>query len=124
MSKARSRLISYADREFGTAYGFTTEVHFGRQEKHLPGRKGFVPGKSPITIGIVELQKLVETRAGTGERRGPNRELVEFGSVIGRYVNRQGGTSVPTTRGMIHYSSKGAHVVPALPEPPKRRKAT
>lgn len=124
MSKARSRLISYADRALGSAYGFTVEVHFGRQVKHLPGRKGFVPGKSPITIGIVELQRLVEARAGTGLRRSPNRELVEFGTVIGMYVNRRGGTSVPTSRGMIHCSAKGAHVVPAPPEPPKGRRAT
>jgi len=37
------------------------------------------------------------------------RERVDFGEVIGN-VN-----GVPTTKGIIHYSSDGAHIVPARP---------
>ncbi|MCZ6676805.1 MAG: polymorphic toxin type 50 domain-containing protein [Candidatus Poribacteria bacterium] len=44
-----------------------------------------------------------------------NKEVVDFGEVIGIYVDPN-GNRMPTTRGTIHYDSKGyTHIVPAKP---------
>jgi filamentous hemagglutinin len=43
------------------------------------------------------------------------RERVNFGVVIGLYVDQSTGMAYPTTNGIIHYSSRGVHIVPARP---------
>ena len=121
MSKARSKLINYSSREFRQVRGFTTEVHFGKQEKHLPGRPGHDTTKSLLSIGIEEIQRLIEEKAGTGRWQAKsNREVVDFRKVIGQYRPIGGGDPIETTRGTIHYSKTGAHLVPASPKPKKR----
>ena len=121
MSKPRSRLIGKADSEFRTTHGFTTAIHFGKQSKHLPGQPNHDSSKSRITIGIRELQRLVELNAGTGRWEGKNKEVVDFGTVIGTFRAKPDDPGVPTARGTIHYSKTGAHVVPARPEQTKRK---
>lgn len=116
MSKPRSRLIAKADHEFRTIRGFTTVLHFGKQAKHLPGQPNHDASKSTITVSITQLQQLVELKAGTGTWYPSNREAVDFGVVIGIHRNLKTGDGRPTTRGTIHYSKTGAHVVPAEPE--------
>lgn len=75
--------------------------------------------KSTITLSIMELQHLVELNAGTGTWYPPNREVVDFGVVIGMHRNSKTGHARPTTRGTIHYSKTGAHVVPTTPDKEK-----
>ena len=115
MSKPRSRLIGKADHEFGTVRGFTVALHFGKQAKHLSGQPNHDASKSTVTVSIVELQRLVEQRAGTGTWHPPNREVIDFGIVIGVFRGPETGSGQSTTRGTIHYSKTGAHVVPAQP---------
>lgn len=115
MSKPRSNSIPKSDEAFRVVHGFTTVLHYGKQSKHIPGSANFNDAKSPITTSIVRLQQLVEEKAGTGKWRGANKEVVDFGETIGRYVNPRTGVSVPTSKGTIHYSATGAHVVPAAP---------
>lgn len=115
MSKPRSKLINYATREFRTVRGFTTAIHFGKQTKHMPGNPNYDAAKSTITVGIEELQHLVELKAGTGHWYPPNREVVDFGVAIGQHRNARTGISEETTRGAIRYSKPGSHVVPAEP---------
>lgn len=115
MSKPRSRLVNYSAREMRTVRGFTTALHFGRQAKHMPGQPNHDRAKSTITISLPELQELVERKAGTGRWYPPNREVVEFGVVIGSFRAGPNGTDQWTTRGTIHYSRAGSHVVPAQP---------
>lgn len=121
MSKPRSRLIAKADHEFRTVKGFTTVLHFGKQAKHLPGQPNHDASKSTITVSILELQHLVELKAGTGIWRYPNREIVDFGVLIGMHRDSNTGTLRQTPRGTIHYSKSGAHVVPAYPRPYHRK---
>lgn len=121
MSKPRSRLIGKADREFSTVRGYTAALHFGKQAKHMRGQPNHDESKSTITVSIQELQELVERKAGSGTWRQPNREVVDFKVVIGIYRNPETGYSGPTTRGTIHYSKTGAHVVPAHPLKGNRR---
>lgn len=116
MSKPRSRLIAKADHEFRTIRGFTTVLHFGKQAKHLRGQPNHDASKSTITVSITQLQQLVELKAGTGSWYPSNREAVDFEVVIGIHRNLKTGYGRPTTRGTIHYSKTGAHVVPAEPE--------
>lgn len=121
MSKARSKLINYGSREFRQVRGFTTEVHFGKQEKHLPGRPGHDATKSSPSFGIEKIQRLVEEKAETGQWQAKShREVVDFGKVIGHYRPAGGGDPIETTRGTIHYSKSGAHLVPASPKPKRR----
>lgn len=121
MSKPRSKLIDYKARVMRQVYGFTTEIHFGRQSKHLPGQPNFDPTKSTMTLSIQTIQILVEHHAGTGRWEGANKETVDFGVVIGIFRGRNQPRGVATTRGTIHYSRAGAHVVPATPNPKKRK---
>lgn len=46
---------------------------------------------------------------------GINKERVDFGKVIGQYVDPNTGIVKETTIGIIHYGKKGAHIVPARP---------
>jgi hypothetical protein len=116
MSKPRSRLIARADHEFRNVRGLTTVLHFGKQAKHMPGQPNHDASKSTITLSIMELQHLVELNAGTGTWYPPNREVVDFGVVIGMHRNSKTGHARPSTRGTIHYSKTGAHVVPTTPD--------
>jgi filamentous hemagglutinin len=43
-----------------------------------------------------------------------SKERVDFGEVIGKYVDRS-GNAVDTTKGIIHYAQDGIHIVPARP---------
>ena len=93
-------------------------VNWGQQEKHIPGTNNFIPGRSTVTT---DPDKLAE-QAGTGQQVGNvpvgqpgSKERVDFGKVIGSYVDPVTGTSVPTTKGIIHYGKNGIHVVPARP---------
>ena len=115
MSKTRSKLIDYANRESRTVRSFTTDIHFGRQAKHLPGQPNRDPTKSTITMPLPQLQDLLDLKAGTGHWHGATKEVVDFGTVIGNYRDSGTGEEFATTWGTIHSSTKGAHVVPALP---------
>jgi hypothetical protein len=68
-------------------------------------------------VSIQELQYLVELKAGVGTWYGVNKEVIDFEIIIGIDRNERTGMSRPTSRGAIHYSKAGAHVVPAPPNP-------
>jgi hypothetical protein len=92
-------------------------LHEGQQGKHIPGHPNFIVGRSILYGGLVAARALLEQFAGTGKWQGTsNKEIVEFGSIIGKWVDRETGDSFPTTRGTIHYSLTGAHIVPSRPE--------
>lgn len=79
-----------------------------------------MPGKSEFTHP--DPQHLVDNFAGTGQpannvpRGQPGfKERVDFGQIIGNYVDPSTGEKLPTTKGIIHYSKAGVHIVPARP---------
>ena len=52
----------------------------------------------------------------TGELGQPGyRERVDFQEIIGHFIEEETKLELPTTKGIIHYSKKGAHIVPADP---------
>lgn len=114
MGKPRSRLIEYAGVTFPEVRGFTTEVHFGRQAKHLRGCEEFDPSRSEVTQNIQEIQNLIMEKAGTGQWITANKERIDFGRPIG--ISKElGSEHVTTTVGIVHYSKKGCHLVPGSP---------
>jgi hypothetical protein len=60
---------------------------------------------------------LLNEKAGTGSMIGNNKERVDFGKVIGQYVDPVTNQATDTTTGLIHYGNKGAHIVSARPNP-------
>ena len=62
-------------------------------------------------------------RAGTGEQVGKikvgepgSKERVDFGETIGQFVEEGAAAGVDTSVGIIHYSKRGVHIVPARPK--------
>lgn len=97
--------------------GFPKTIHIGKQGKHIIGHNNYVPGKSVISVPEEELQKLVRQYSGTGRGiSGASKEVVDFGQVIGQYVDEITGKVRDTTIGTIHYSKNGVHIVPARPK--------
>lgn len=91
-----------------------------QQNKHIRGKHNFDSKKSEWTHSNPE--GLLKKYAGTGQRvqgipGDPGyRERVDFGEVIGYYINDEKREKKLTTIGTIHYSKQGAHIVPAQPK--------
>jgi len=102
-----------------TVHGFPKMLHPGQQGKHIVGHNNFKKGRSVFHGTLDDARRLIEAHGGTGHWRGPNREVVDFGRVIGVWVDGSTGERRMTTRGTIHYSRRGAHIVPSNPSPSK-----
>ncbi|WP_420843457.1 polymorphic toxin type 50 domain-containing protein [Lonsdalea iberica] len=62
------------------------------------------------------------SKLGTGQQVGNtaigtpgSKERINYGKVIGNYIDPQTGVSTPTTNGIVHYGKNGVHIVPARP---------
>ena len=95
------------------------KINIGQQNKHIPGTNNYkqelANGKLKSILSA-DPQQLIDDFAGTGKKIGTNKESVDFGNVIGKYVNPENGEAVDTTVGIIHYGKNGAHIVPARPK--------
>lgn len=104
-----------------TVNGYDAKVNVGQQNKHIPGTNEYKNAlnngktKSIMYGDANDIQNLLNDQAGTGDFIGTNKERVNFGQVIGQYVDPNTGIGVETTMGIIHYGKKGAHIVPARP---------
>ena len=82
--------------------------------------KGYIPGRSYLTISEDELQKIVNQYAGTGaiqrDRNGNyiNKEILKFPYPVGASINPTTGVTTVTNKLCIYYSKTGVHVVPTL----------
>ena len=101
-------------------------VHWGMQNKHIPGSHNFDPSRSKILVSKERLEKMIYEKCGNGQKIKGNipyssgfRERVDFNEIIGEYVkiNKEGKVIgvTPTTKGIVHYSKKGVHIVPSDP---------
>ena len=91
-------------------------IHDGRQGKHIPGHNNYTPGRSKITISKDQLQSLIISHSNKGQAISGNKERIDFGTIIGVYVDQSTRKEYPTTIGIINYSKDGTHVVPARPK--------
>lgn len=105
--------------------GFPVKVKPGAQEKHIPDAPNYKqevangrPNKSIFNGDNKTAQELLDKFAGKGTKIGEHKERVDFGQVIGKYYDKDTGKYVETTRGLIHYSKNGAHIVPSEPLKP------
>ena len=101
----------------GEMEGPPSLINQGQQDKHIPGTNNYIAGKSTLTIDPSELARYTGTGTmvnGTVPGVAGSRERVDFGRTIGTYVD-QAGNSFPTSKGIIHYSNNGIHIVPARP---------
>lgn len=96
--------------------GFPKGINEGKQGKHIPGHNNYTPGKSELTISLPEANALVKANSGKGTPIGSNKERIDFGKIIGNYVDPVTGRKQPTTVGIIHYSKSGTHIIPARPK--------
>ena len=95
-------------------------IDWGQQGKHIVGNNNYIPGRSILQAD----PEYLANWAGTGEPvnsvaegQPGYRERVDFGFIIGKYIDVT-GTSQDTTVGIIHYSKTGIHIVPARPSGP------
>lgn len=89
-------------------------LNFGKQGKHWKWHNNFQQGKSILNIDPKKLQELVKLHAN---KHHGQREIVDFGEIIGQWLNPNDGKFYDTTRGTIHWSKDGGyHVVPAKPK--------
>ncbi|MBA2369876.1 MAG: hypothetical protein H0V82_12795 [Candidatus Protochlamydia sp.] len=92
------------------------------QSKHMKGAHNFEPMKSEWVHP--DPQGLLTKFSGTGmpikneHYSVPGyKERVDFEEIIGYYTTKKDpNLKLPTTKGIIHYSKKGAHIVPSHPE--------
>ena len=101
---------------FHNTKGGRITLHTDRQGKHIVGNKNYIQGRSIFTGTLQEAQQLIREFSGNGTPTGTNRERIDFGKIIGYYVDPQTGKKYPTTIGIIHYSKNGAHIVPSKPK--------
>ena len=95
---------------------FPKKIHEGRHGKHIVGHNHYIPGRSIISVSDDEILDLVKQYSGSGDCLGSNKERIDFGEVIGKFVDKKTGRIYDTTVGIIHYSKDGIHVVPARPK--------
>ncbi len=116
MSKGGSGSFSGTKGASKAFSDYPKTVHSGRQDKHIVGSNNYTSGRSVFSGTTRQAETLIKQYSGTGQPLGPNKERVDFGKPIGRYVDSTTGKSYPTIMGIIHYSKSGAHIVPAKPK--------
>lgn len=100
-------------------------INKGQQNKHIEGTNEYKTAASSSgtqrSVLTADPQSLLP-QLGSGQQVGKlsvgqagSKERVDFGKVIGNYVDKDTGTSLPTTKGIVHYGKDGAHIVPARP---------
>ena len=94
---------------------FTTEINAAKQGKHMIGHTNYIKGRSIFQGTLDDSQNMINEWVGKGQWIGQNKERVDFGKVIGQYVDPRTGEKIDTTVGIIHYSKTGTHIVPARP---------
>ena len=118
-AEAAKRVREAVPSEAPASSDTAPKVHEGKQGKHVAGHNNYTPGRSRLTADPNELAKAAGTGAPVGKvaRGAPGfKERVDFGRVIGDWVDEATGASYPTTKGIIIYARDGTiHIVPARP---------
>lgn len=97
------------------------KVHEGKQSKHMRGSPNFDASKSEISISLQEAQAFLEEGIKSGEmmfgKSGvwENKVRLRANRSIGIYKDIFTGKSEETDTFVIHFSKKGAHLVPGRP---------
>jgi hypothetical protein len=102
-------------RRRGSAGRPAPHIDRGKQDKHIAGSNNYIPGRSILTDP--DPQALLDLAAGTGDPvndvpvgRPGSKQRVEFGKVIGHYIDPVTGIACPTTKGVIVDDRKGGAI--------------
>ncbi|RTY52569.1 transposase [Pantoea sp. YU22] len=96
----------------------------GQQNKHVPGTNEYkIASEAGLNKSVLTVQPdSLLSKLGTGQQVGNaaigtpgSKERINYGKVIGNYIDPQTGVSTPTTNGIVHYGKNGVHIVPARP---------
>ena len=116
LQKGRGNLFGKSGtNKFTDADEYPSDLEEGKQGKHIEGHPNFIQGKSVLTISMSEAAELVKEFSGKGKVLGDNKEWLDFGQVIGFWTDKDGNEHL-TTKGIIHHSHKGTHIVPSNPK--------
>ena len=94
------------------------ELNITHQNKHFRNSNGYIEGRSYF-FEDVNPETLIQQYHGTGDPkltkagRWSNKEFVDLDKDIGIDINPVTGVETVTNRFSIHYSKRGAHIVPA-----------
>ncbi len=101
------------------------EIEMDKQGKHIPSHRNFDSNAAKSIWTHSGPQVKIKELAGKGQKtrgvpgQAGYQERVDCGEVIGYFVSEDGKEKLPTTMATIHYSKKGAHIVPARPKSKK-----
>ena len=94
---------------------YPTQINAEKQARHMPATAR--TGASVVTISAEELQRIVNSTAGTGKllfnknKLWKNQEIVYAGKTIGYTINKNG--EIKEARSLkLHYSNTGIHAIP------------
>ena len=99
-------------------------INQGQQNKHVPGTNEYkIASEAGLNKSVLTVQPdSLLSKLGTGQQVGNmaigtpgSKERINYGKVIGSYIDPQTGVSMPTTNGIVHYGKNGVHIVPARP---------
>ncbi|HEK2627675.1 TPA: VENN motif pre-toxin domain-containing protein, partial [Proteus mirabilis] len=114
-----------AENGLGDKNSSVIKINKGQQNKHIEGTNEFkTAGSSGDIRSIINVSPdSLLPKVGTGEQVGNikvglpgSKERVDFGKVIGNFVDKDTGQAIPTTRGIVHYGKNGVHIVPSRPK--------
>jgi tetratricopeptide (TPR) repeat protein len=122
LSSNKEKMVSLAQRHAAERQKFFegVKIKTDQQNKHVQGKHNYLEGRS--VFENKEPQRLLDQFAGKGKPVNGEipgsanfKEVVDFKEHIGIWKDKA-GNSLPTTKGTIHYSKDGAHIVPAHPD--------
>lgn len=103
----------------------STKLYKDKQAKHKKNsedyKKALEKGELPsyTELSNMEVQKIINENIGKGETfiepDGQFKTIIELPDNFGVFVDLDTGEETPTNRATIHYSKKGAHLVPCAP---------
>lgn len=116
--------MSKAGKDSGSSASSTAKpsINQGQQNKHVPVTNEYkIASEAGLNKSVLTVQPdSLLSKLGTGQQVGNmsigtpgSKERINYGKVIGNYIDPQTGVSTPTTNGIVHYGRNGVHIVPA-----------
>ena len=94
------------------------DLNTTHQNRHIRSSGGYIEGRSYL-YDFVDPKALIDLYHGTGSirfsesGRWVNKEFITLDMDIGVHVEQMTGQETSTNSFSIHYSKKGAHIVPS-----------
>ena len=99
------------------------DLNATHQNRHIKDSKDYIEGRSIFDGTLSDAQELINTHHGTGEIRFSNagnwigKEFITLDRDIGTHIDDITKVETITNSFGIHYSKRGAHIVPSRRKP-------